>query len=145
MPADVNALADRYHEFRLQTYPTWAHLQGDYRFADRYEEVGRAAEDGVIAAERSFAAEASALPVDGLDADARITREMVIWDATTRADLLCSRLEEFAVDPIFGPQAMLGVRIPKLTLPDAAVSEAMAGAGRATLSSGPAHRARLHR
>ena len=127
MPDDVNALAGRYHEFRLQTYPTWAHLQGDYRFVDRYEDVGREAEDRTIAAERAFAAEAEAIPADGLAADERITREMVAWDATTRSDLLSSRLEEFAVDPIFGAQAMLGVRIPKLTLPNADVAEAMVG------------------
>jgi uncharacterized protein (DUF885 family) len=127
MSEDVTDLANRYHEFRLQTYPTWAHLQGDYRFADRFEDAGRAAEDRTIAAERAFAAEAAAIPTDGLGPDDRITREMVAWDADTRADLLTSRLEEFAVDPIFGPQAMLGVRIPKLTLPDAEVAEAMAG------------------
>jgi uncharacterized protein (DUF885 family) len=124
---DVNALAERYHEFRLRTYPTWAHLQGDYRFADRFEEIGRAAEDLDIAAQRDFAAEAEATPSEGLTPDERITREMIAWDATTRADLLSSRLEEFAVDPIFGPQAMLGVRIPKLTLPTAEVAEAMVG------------------
>jgi uncharacterized protein (DUF885 family) len=125
MPDDVNALADRYHEFRLATYPTWAHLQGDYRFAGRFEDVSRAADDRTIAAERAFAAEAEAIPVDRLTSDERITREMVAWDARTRADLLSSRLEEFAADPIFGAQAMLGVRIPKLTLPNAEVAEAM--------------------
>jgi uncharacterized protein (DUF885 family) len=127
MPDDVTALADRYHEFRLQTYPTWAHLQGDYRFADRYEEASRAADDRTIAAERAFAAEAEAISADGLAPDDRITREMIVWDATTRSDLLSARLEEFAVDPIFGPQAMLAVRIPKLTLPNPDVAEAMAG------------------
>ena len=76
MSEDVADLAHRYHEFRLETYPTWAHLQGDYRFADRFEEVGRAAEDRTIAAERAFAAEAAALPIDGLGPDDRITREI---------------------------------------------------------------------
>jgi uncharacterized protein (DUF885 family) len=127
MPDDVNALAGRYHEFRLGTYPTWAHMQGDYRFAGRFEEVSRAADDRTIAAERAFAAEADAIPAERLSRDERITREMIAWDAGTRADLLSSRLEEFAVDPIFGAQAMLGVRIPKLTLPNAEVAEAMLG------------------
>ena len=127
MSDDVNALAERYHEFRLNTYPTWAHLQGDYRFGDRFEEVNRAADDRTIAAERAFAAEAEALPVDRLTSDERITREMIAWDAGARADILSSRLAEFAVDPIFGAQAMLGVRIPKLTLPNADVAEAMTG------------------
>ena len=60
MPDDVNALAERYHEFRLETNPTWAHLQGDYRFADRFEDVSRAEEDRTIAAERAFATDAAA-------------------------------------------------------------------------------------
>jgi uncharacterized protein (DUF885 family) len=127
VPDDVNALADRYQEFRLRTNPTWAHLQGDYRFAGQFEQVGRAAEDLDIAAQRDFAAEAEAIPVAGLGPDDRITREMVAWDATIGADILSSRLEEFSVDPIFGPQAMLAVRIPKLTLPTAVVAEAMVG------------------
>ena len=127
MPDDVNALADRYHEFRLRTNPTWAHLQGDYRFAGQFEQVGRAAEDLDIAAQRDFAAKAEAIPVDGLGPDDRITREMIAWDATIGADILSSRLEEFSVDPIFGPQTMLAVRIPKLTLPAAEVAEAMVG------------------
>jgi uncharacterized protein (DUF885 family) len=127
VPDDVNALADRYHEFRLRTNPTWAHLQGDYRFAGQFEQVGRAAEDLDIAAQRDFAAEAEAIPLDGLGPDDRITREMIAWDATIGADILSSRLEEFSVDPIFGPQAMLAVRIPKLTLPTAEVGEAMVG------------------
>jgi uncharacterized protein (DUF885 family) len=127
MPDDVTALADRYHEFRLRTYPTWAHLQGDYRFADRFEDVSRVHEDAVITEQRALAAEAEALPQDRLTADERITREMITWDATSRADVLASRLEEFGVDPIFGPQTMLAVRIPKLTLPDPDVAEAMVG------------------
>jgi uncharacterized protein (DUF885 family) len=127
VPDDVNALADRYHEFRLRTNPTWAHLQGDYRFAGKFEEVSRAAEDLDIAAQREFAAEAEAMPADGLTRDELITREMIAWDGTIAADLLSSRLEEFSVDPIFGPQAMLAVRIPKLTLPTAEVAEAMVG------------------
>jgi uncharacterized protein (DUF885 family) len=50
---------------------------------------------------------------------------MLIWDATVRADVLEARLEEFAVDPIFGPQAMLPVHLPKLGIPSAEIAEAM--------------------
>ncbi len=127
MTDDVDALAAEYHEFRLRVQPTWAHLQGDYRFADRFEDLSRAAEDSQIDEAREFARRAAAIADDGLDAQERITREMIAWDATVRSDLASSRLAEFGVDPIFGPQAMLPVRIPKLSLPSADVAEAMAG------------------
>lgn len=127
MTDDVDALAAEYHEFRLRVQPTWAHLQGDYRFADRFEDLSRAAEDGQIDEAREFARRAAAIAEDGQGAQERITREMIAWDATVRSDLASSRLTEFGVDPIFGPQAMLPVRIPKLSLPSAEVAEAMAG------------------
>ncbi len=61
----------------------------------------------------------------GLGAEDRITREMITWDATTRADLLEARLAELGVNPISGPQAMLPVRFPKLSIPTAEVAQAM--------------------
>jgi len=124
---DVDALAAEYHEFRLRVQPTWAHLQGDYRFADRFEDLTRAAEDNQIDEAREFARRAAAIAADGLGAQERISREMIAWDATVRSDLASSRLAEFGADPIFGPQAMLPVRIPKLSLPSAEVAEAMTG------------------
>ena len=125
MTDDLQRLAAEYHDFRMEIWPTSAHMLGDYRFADRYENASRAAEDREISAFRAFAARAEALPSDGLTADERISREMIALDATALAGLAEARLEEFGVDPIFGPQASLAVRIPKMTLPSADVSEAM--------------------
>jgi uncharacterized protein (DUF885 family) len=124
---DVDALATDYHETRLRTFPTWAHMIGDYRFVDLFEEASREAEDRQIAEARSFARRAEAMPADGLSADERITREMVAWDATTRADFAEARLDEFGADPIFGAQASLPVRMPKLTIPDADIAEGFVG------------------
>ncbi len=123
----VDALAADYQEHRLATLPTWAHLIGEYRYADRFEEVGREAEEGTAARARRLAARAEAIPVDGLDEQQRITRDMVAWDATAQAELADSRMAELAADPVFGVQAALGVRLSKLPLPDAAVAEAMVG------------------
>ena len=134
MTDDVQSLATEYFDFLLRTSPTWAHLLGEYRYADRFEDVSRAEEDRQIAEARAFAARATALPVDGLGRQDLISREMLIWDASIRADVTEARLEEFSVDPIFGPQAMLPVRLPKLGLPSAEVAEALvakfAGIGR---------------
>jgi uncharacterized protein (DUF885 family) len=123
----VDQLATDYQEQRLRTFPTWAHMIGDYRYVDRFEEVSREAEDRQIAEARDFARRADAIPADRLDADERITREMVGWDATARADVAEARLDEFGVDPIFGAQASLPVRIPKLTIPDADIAEGFIG------------------
>src|SRR4051794_5003391 len=79
------ALAAEYHDYRSSLSPTKAHLEGDYRWADRFEEVSRASEDAEIAAERDFARRADAIPDADLSADDRITREMLSWDANTRA------------------------------------------------------------
>ena len=81
----VDTLATDYQELRLRTFPTWAHMIGDYGYVDRFEEVGREAEDRQIAEAREFAARAEAIPDGGLSADDRISREMVAWDATARA------------------------------------------------------------
>ena len=122
---DLAALATDYHDFRQRSAPTGAHLQGDYRFADRYEDVSRAAEDAEIATGRDFARRALAIDATGLGAQDVISREMIAWDATARADIADSRFEEFGASPIFGPQAMLPVEISKLSLPSAAVADAM--------------------
>jgi uncharacterized protein (DUF885 family) len=121
----VARLAEDYQENRLRSMPTWAHMIGEYGYADRFEDVGGDAEDRLVEELRGFARRAAALPVDGLDEQQRITRAMIAWDANSRVEVLSSRLAELAADPVFGIQASLGVRIPKLALPDARVADAM--------------------
>lgn len=125
MTQDLAALAAEYHDFRRRTRPTYAHLEGDYRWADRFEDVSRAAQDREIAEQRDFALRAKSIPEAGLSAQERITRDMIIWEGSVRTDFEESHLEEFGADPIHGPQALLPVALAKLSLPTAAVSEAM--------------------
>ena len=92
MTDTVDALATDYQEARLRTFPTWAHLIGDYRYVDQFEEVSREAEDAQIAESRGIRrASRRRSRTDGLSADERITREMVAWDATARADFAEAR------------------------------------------------------
>ena len=121
----VEQLAEDFHTHRMAAMPTEAHLFGDYRYAGSFEDVSREAEERLVAENRAFAARAEAIPTDGLDEQQRITRTMVIRDATTWADLLDGRMQEFAADPIFGEQASLPVVVPLLALPDAEVAEAL--------------------
>jgi len=145
----IDALAAEYHDFRQRTAPMWAHLQGDYRFADQVDEVTRAAEDREIAEGRAFLRRAEAIGEEGLETQPRLTREMVAWDAAARADLAEARLMEIAVDPIGGPQAVLPVLLPKLGLPSAEIAEAMitrlSGIARLFLDLADRHREGLRR
>ena len=125
MSKALDQLATEYHDFRQEAWPTFAHMQGDYRFAGQFEDIGRAAEDRDIEASRDFARRAGALSEDGLDHQQRITRSMLAWDASSRADFLEARLEELNIDPVSGWQQMLPVVLPKLGLPTVEVAEAM--------------------
>ena len=125
MTDDLDRLASDYHDFRQAASPTYAHIQGDYRFADRFEDPSRSTEDREIAEEREFARRAEAVPEDGLDHQQRITRSMIAWDANARGDFQEGRLGDIDVDPVSGIQAMLAVYLPKLGIPTAEVAEAM--------------------
>jgi uncharacterized protein (DUF885 family) len=125
MTDSVQQLADDFHDHRMRTSPTWAHMLGDYRFADHYEDGSRAAEDAEIASLRAFATRARAIADHGLDGQQRVTRDIVAYDATTSADVGEAHLAEFGVDPVFGIQVALGVTIAGLSLPTAEVADAM--------------------
>ncbi len=125
MTDDLEQLATEYHDFRQGSWPTYAHLQGDYRFAAQFEDVTRAREDADIAAGREFARRAESLREDGLDDQQRVTRSMLGWDAASRANFAEARLGEIDVDPIAGWHIMLPVYLPKLSMPSAEVAEAM--------------------
>ncbi len=125
MADDVNALAQEYFDYLLTAWPTWGHLMGNYENAARYDDVSRAGEDEEIGTRRAFAERAEAIPAEGLSAQDAITREMIAFDGRRNAEILDARFEEFGVDPIFGQQAGLPVRMPKFPIPDATVAEAM--------------------
>ncbi|HET7031369.1 MAG TPA: DUF885 domain-containing protein [Candidatus Limnocylindrales bacterium] len=125
MTDEVNALAAEYFDYLLQAWPTWGHIMGNYQYADRYDDASRAGEDEEMRVRRSFADRAEAIPADGLSAQDLITREMIVFDGRRNADVLEARFAEFGVDPIFGQQAGLPVRYPKLPIPNADVAEAM--------------------
>ena len=125
MPDDVNVLAQEYFDFLLTAWPSWGHMMGIYDHADRFDDVSRDGEEAQRRQRLAFAARAEAISAEGLSAQDAITREMLIFDGQRNAEVLESRLEEFGVDPIFGQQAGLPVRMPKFPIPNADVAEAM--------------------
>jgi uncharacterized protein (DUF885 family) len=108
----VNDLADRFWESILELNPTTATFYGDSRYADRLEDPspeGRAATRALMA---RTAAEAAAIPVDGLSTEDRITRDMlqVIGELGVEED--DQGLHQLrVVDQMGGPQQLL----PQLT------------------------------
>jgi uncharacterized protein (DUF885 family) len=123
--SDIDALAAEYWAHHLEAEPTHAHLIGDYRFAGRFEEVSREAEDRHLAALREFARRAEAVDESTLDEQQRITRAVLVSDATTEADVVETRLAELAADPIFGPQVSVPILMGMLAFPDADVADAL--------------------
>ena len=122
---DIDKLADEFWAYYLQAEPTHAHLIGHYAGAGEFEVATRAGEDEEIAALRGFAERAEAIDESGLDDQQRVTRAVLVSDATTRADVLASRLTELGADPIFGPQVSMPILMGMLALPDAQVAEAL--------------------
>jgi uncharacterized protein (DUF885 family) len=124
-PSPIRLLADEYFEYLTETGPTEAHLRGDYRYADRWEDVSRAAEDARVAGLRDFGARARAMDPAGMSADDALTREVMIFETEAKADLDEMHMAEFAVDPIFGFQVYAKLLPKMLSVPDADVAAAM--------------------
>jgi uncharacterized protein (DUF885 family) len=122
---NIDQLAAEYWDVLMQAEPTWRHLLGDFADVASFEHVDRDHEDREIATARALAERAAAVPDEGLRADQRITRDVLVHEATTRADLLEARLKEHAADPIFGPQAELALVAGMLGVPTPEVAEAM--------------------
>lgn len=116
MNSQLDQLARDYWEYTLETNPTQALMLGDHRFDEKVEEVSLEAEDREIRRLREFADKAEAIHPDSLTRDERITREVLIFDARSQADMSETRLAELAVNHAVGIQAMLPVVIPQLPL-----------------------------
>ena len=125
MNDDLRALADEYWEYVLKTNPTEAHMLGDYRYVDQFEDESREAEDADIAARRSFAQRARAFDVSELSSSDRTTQETLIYEAESRAAVSEMHQAEFGIDPIFGPQVTAQVVIPQMSVETAEHAERM--------------------
>ncbi len=121
----IASLAQEHWDLYLRTQPTEAHLIGVYDHAGDFEHVSREDEDRTVAALRTLVREAESLDEEALDAQERITRRVLVIDATNRADVLDEHLLELGADPIFGPQVELPTVMGMLALPDRGVAEAM--------------------
>ena len=125
MTSYLEDLAAEYFTAYLNASPTEAHVLAQYAWADRFEVLTREEEDRQIAELRGFVAAGEAVRDEDLDEQQRITRDVLVNDAATRADLLEARFRTHAADPIFGVQTSLPLIVGMLTIPTADVAEAM--------------------
>lgn len=123
--SEIGQLAAEYWDALMEAEPTWAHLLGDTGAAGRFESATRAHEDEQIAALREFAARVKAVDEAGLDDDERVTRSVLITDASTRAEMAEARFLELAADPIFGLQDSVPLICGMFNVPDRETADAM--------------------
>ncbi len=107
MNADLDQLAADYWDYALSTFPTEALLLGDHRFDTEVEQFSRQAEDEQIARFEAFVTEAEAIDEAQLGPGDRITKAVLIEEASGRADELRSRTAEYDVNPSWGIQVVL--------------------------------------
>ena len=108
----VDALSDRFWESILELDPTTATFYGDERYADRLEDPSPAGRAKVRDLMARTAAEATAIPVDGLSTEERITRDMLRVIGELRIEEDDQGLHQLrVVDQMGGPQQLL----PQLT------------------------------
>ena len=106
MNGDLKRLGDEYWEFTLRSEPTSASLRGFHEYDAELENLSRQAEDEYIDTLERIAVAAQAIDVGVLTADEQVSREVLIFEASTKAEDLRSRMAEFAVDPFNGIQVV---------------------------------------
>jgi uncharacterized protein (DUF885 family) len=108
----VNDLAERFWEGILELNPTTATFYGDERYADRLEDPSPAGRAEVRELMARTAAEAAAIPVEGLSTEDRITRDMLQVIGELQVEEDDQGLHQLrVVDQMGGPQQLL----PQLT------------------------------
>jgi uncharacterized protein (DUF885 family) len=106
--ADVDALAARYFEVKLERFPEFATLIGDHRYDDKLFETGAPARDRYVARIAPFGEEARALLgalAPSLDDERRLTLEVLIDEIAREAESTRLEIATLGVDQMDGPQA----------------------------------------
>ncbi len=103
----LQQLADEYREATLRRSPTMALMLGDHRFDDQMEDLSRDGEDDVISELRSFARRAETIDPAGLSLQERLSREVLMFEANTGADMLATRQAELEANPAMSVHVML--------------------------------------
>ncbi len=103
--AALRTIADDFWEAFLQAHPTFATIMGDRRFDDRLEDLSPEAREAEILRLAATVKGASAIDPADLDDRDRVTRSMLIEEVSGQLAALRTRVDEWSVNPIDGPQA----------------------------------------
>ena len=105
MNDELRALGEEYWDAYLSNFPTVALLKGDHRYDEHFEDNSERAEDVWIGKLRAFAQRAEDIDPSGLIAEDRNSREVLIFETSSAADLMEMRTAEMAVNHAIGFQA----------------------------------------
>jgi uncharacterized protein (DUF885 family) len=105
--ADLAALADRFWDGYLETNPIFATIIGDRRFDDRLPDHSSEAQARAAAQFEEIAGLARAIDPAALDQAQRVTRQMLIDEASGVAATIRTRVDDWTVDPLGGPTVSL--------------------------------------
>jgi len=127
MNTELAQLAADYWDSALSTSPTEALMLGDHRFDSEMEQFSRQVEDEQIKRFAGFADAAAAIDGDALTADERVTKAVLIEEASGRAEELRSRTAEFDVSPSWGLHVVLPQMVGQIPLTEPEHADALVG------------------
>ncbi|MDJ0925782.1 MAG: DUF885 domain-containing protein [Acidimicrobiia bacterium] len=125
MNADLTDLAEQYWQDELANQPTQALMLGIHDYDHLMEDASREHEDARISKLRSYVARAAALDEADLEPDERITRDVMMFEAGTSADILEMRAAELDVNHIAGTPAILPILFPQFPIDEPEHAAAM--------------------
>lgn len=102
--ASLHQLASEYWEMRLVDEPVFATVIGDRRFDDKLPDITPEAREQREKGYQSILERCRRISEQGLSEADRLTRTALMVSASSALDYSACRLEEWAVDPLQGPQ-----------------------------------------
>ncbi|HEX4898875.1 MAG TPA: DUF885 domain-containing protein, partial [Candidatus Limnocylindrales bacterium] len=130
--AELRVLADAFWEAYLRAHPTFATIMGDRRFDDRLEDLSPDARTTELAHLETTLDRARAIDAAGLDRRERVTRSMLIEEVEGQLGALRTRVDEWSLNPIEGPQSWLIDLVDYQPITTVAEGRAMVDRWRAT-------------
>jgi uncharacterized protein (DUF885 family) len=122
---DLRVLAEDYWHDLLAASPINALMLGIHDYDELMDDASLEAENSRIAELREYVSAATAIDPSGLTADERITRDVLIFEAGTAADILEMREAELEVNHAMGIQALLPVLFPQFPIDEPEHATAM--------------------
>jgi uncharacterized protein (DUF885 family) len=103
---ELRELADAFWEAFLQDHPAWATVLGDHRWDDRLDDMSAAAIAAAVARDRGTLEAARAIDPAALSPREQVTRQMLVDVLDGLIAVTETRVHEWAVDPLNGPQTV---------------------------------------